>query len=252
MDARAALAPGDTLRVIAEVKRHSPSAGPLAPISDPAALAGTYADAGAAAVSVLTEQRRFHGSLADLDQVRARIDAPVLRKDFVVEDYQVWEARAHGADLVLLIVAALDQASLIDLAQGIGELGMTALVEVHDEAEGERALSAGAGLIGVNVRDLRTLDVDRATFARVRATLPSGPGAPTVIAESGIRDRADVLAYVQAGADGILVGQALVQSGDPGAAVAQFSAIPTLRASDPSGPTHDDRDSAPVEETSRP
>src|ERR1700712_4234054 len=154
-------APG--LSVIAEVKRRSPSKGALAEIPDPAVLAAAYAAGGAAAISVLTEQRRFGGSLADLDAVRAAVDVPVLRKDFVVTPYQVVEARAHGADLVLLIVAALDQPLLVDLRQQIEELGMTALVEVHDEPEADRAVDAGASLLGINARNLKTLEVDRDT-----------------------------------------------------------------------------------------
>ena len=158
-------APGSS--VIAEVKRRSPSKGDLADIPDPAELAGQYAAGGAAAISVLTEQRRFGGSLDDLRAVRAAVDVPVLRKDFIVTSYQVWEARAHGADAVLLIVAALEQEALVSLVERVQSLGMTALVEVHDEAEVERAVDAGARVIGVNTRDLKTLDVDRSVFARL-------------------------------------------------------------------------------------
>ena len=147
--------------MIAEVKRSSPSKGALATIKDPAALAAEYEKGGAAVISVLTEERRFDGSLADLDAVRARVDIPVLRKDFVVTPYQVWEARAHGADLVLLIVAALEQTVLESLVERVHSLGMTALVEVHDAEEVARAADAGARVIGVNARDLRSLEVDR-------------------------------------------------------------------------------------------
>src|SRR3954447_5766037 len=164
---------GPDVAVVAEVKRRSPSKGELADIPDPGNLAAACAEGGASAISVLTEQRRFGGSLDDLDRVRAAVDVPVLRKDFVVTPYQVWEARAHGADLVLLIVAALDQPLLVELREQIEGLGMTALVEVHDEAEAERALDAGSTLIGVNARDLRTLEVDRDTFSRVRPLLPA-------------------------------------------------------------------------------
>ncbi|HEX3707715.1 MAG TPA: indole-3-glycerol phosphate synthase TrpC, partial [Mycobacteriales bacterium] len=163
----------DGVAVIAEVKRSSPSAGDLATIGDPAALAKEYEAGGAAIISVLTEERRFNGSLADLDAVRAAVEIPVLRKDFVVTPYQVWESRAHGADVVLLIVAALEQQVLISLRERIESLGMTALVEAHDEGEAVRALEAGARVIGVNNRNLRTLEVDRETFARVAPTIPS-------------------------------------------------------------------------------
>jgi indole-3-glycerol phosphate synthase len=206
---------------VAEVKRRSPSKGALAPIPDPAVLASAYAEGGAAAISVLTERRRFGGSLADLDAVRAAVSVPVLRKDFVVTPYQVVEARAHGADLVLLIVAALDQPLLVDLRQQIEELGMTALVEVHDEPEADRAVDAGASLLGINARNLKTLEVDRDTFARVRPRLPL---EATVIAESGVRGPDDVRAYGSAGAAAVLVGESAVTGGDPRQAVADLVA----------------------------
>lgn len=205
--------------VIAEVKRASPSKGALATISDPAALARTYADAGARVISVLTEERRFHGSLADLDAVRAEVDIPVLRKDFIVSPYQVHEARAHGADLVLLIVAALDQNVLHGLLERVESLGMTALVEIHTEAEADRALAAGAKVIGVNARDLTTLQIDRDVFARIAPGLPSDV---VTVAESGVRGPSDLLAYAGAGADAVLVGEGLVTSGDPRAALADL------------------------------
>jgi len=205
--------------VIAEVKRASPSRGTLADISDPAGLAALYADGGARAISVLTEQRRFGGSLADLDAVRAAVDIPVLRKDFVITPYQVHEARAHGADMVLLIVAALQQPVLHGLLERVESLGMTALVEVHSESEADRALDAGARVIGVNARDLKTLSIDREAFSRIAPGLPSGI---VTIAESGVRDTADLLAYAGAGADAVLVGEGLVTSGDPRAAVADL------------------------------
>ncbi|MFF1798777.1 indole-3-glycerol phosphate synthase TrpC, partial [Kitasatospora sp. NPDC058263] len=154
---------GDGVRVICEVKRSSPSKGALAAIADPAALATDYAAGGAAAISVLTEQRRFGGSLADLDAVRAAVDTPLLRKDFIVTAYQLWEARAHGADLALLIVAALDQPALVSLIERAESIGLTPLVEVHDEEEIARAVDAGAKIIGVNARNLKTLEVDRNT-----------------------------------------------------------------------------------------
>ena len=205
--------------VIAEVKRASPSRGALADIGDPAALATLYADGGARIISVLTERRRFGGSLDDLDAVRAAVDIPVLRKDFIVSPYQVHEARAHGADIVLLIVAALEQNVLHGLLERIESLGMTALVEVHTEAEADRALSAGARVICVNARDLTTLTVDRDVFARIAPGLPSGV---VTVAESGVRGPSDLLAYAGAGADAVLVGEGLVTSGDPRAAVAEL------------------------------
>ncbi len=208
--------------VVAEVKRRSPSKGALAEIPDPAALAVAYADGGAAAISVLTEERRFGGSLADLRAVRAAVAVPVLRKDFIVSPYQLFEARAAGADLVLLIVAALDDRDLAALHQLAGDLGMTALVEVHDEAEAARATALGAELIGVNARDLRTLDVDPDAFARVAAVLPSDA---VLVAESGIGGPQDVSRVVAAGADAVLVGEALVRHGDPRSAVAALTAV---------------------------
>lgn len=217
-DAAAALR-ADGIGVIAEVKRASPSKGPLAEIANPAELALAYEAGGARIISVLTEERRFHGSLADLDAVRAAVDIPVLRKDFVVGPYQIHEARAHGADVILLIVAALEQNTLASLLDRTESLGMTALVEVHTEEEADRALEAGASVIGVNARNLKTLKVDRDCFARI------APGLPTEvirIAESGVRGTADLLAYAGAGADAVLVGEGLVTSGDPRAAVAEL------------------------------
>ncbi|MEU9359823.1 indole-3-glycerol phosphate synthase TrpC [Streptomyces sp. NPDC048301] len=215
-DCAALLRAGERVRVIAEVKRASPSRGPLAEIADPASLAADYVAGGATAVSVLTEQRRFGGSLADLDAVRCRVTAPVLRKDFVVDPYQLWEARAHGADLVLLVVAALEGSLLGELHAQAREIGLTPLVEVHDESETDRALAVGAEIIGVNARDLRTLRVDRDTFARLAPSVP--PGVVRV-AESGVRDARDVAAYASAGADAVLVGEALVTGNSPRAAV---------------------------------
>ncbi|TQF65426.1 indole-3-glycerol phosphate synthase TrpC [Rhodococcus spelaei] len=215
LDAAAALrSPG--IGVIAEVKRASPSKGPLSTIADPAELALAYEQGGARVISVLTEERRFHGSLADLDAVRKAVGIPVLRKDFIVGPYQIHEARAHGADVILLIVAALEQATLASLLDRTESLGMTALVEVHTEEEANRALEAGASVIGINARNLKTLEVDRDTFARI------APGLPTdviKIAESGVRGTADLLAYAGAGADAVLVGEGLVTSGDPRTAV---------------------------------
>ncbi|MGY4651509.1 indole-3-glycerol phosphate synthase TrpC [Mycobacterium sp. URHB0021] len=218
LDVMAALrAPG--IGVIAEVKRASPSRGELAAIDDPARLASAYEDGGARIISVLTEQRRFNGSLDDLDAVRAAVSIPVLRKDFIVRPYQIHEGRAHGADMLLLIVAALEQPVLEALLERTESLGMTALVEVHTEGEADRALQAGASVIGVNARDLKTLNVDRDCFARIAPGLPSNV---IRIAESGVRGTADLLAYAGAGADAVLVGEGLVTSGDPRSAVADL------------------------------
>jgi indole-3-glycerol phosphate synthase len=219
-DAMAALS-GPGVAVIAEVKRASPSAGRLADIGDPAALAREYEAGGAAIVSVLTEGRRFGGSLADLRSVRAAVEIPLLRKDFVVSPYQVWEARAWGADVVLLIVAALEQEVLVSLRERVESLGMTALVEVHDEAETQRALDAGATVVGINARNLKTLEVDRGTFARIAPTLPS---TVVTVAESGIRGPHDLLAAAAAGADAVLVGEGLIRADSPRQAVADLVA----------------------------
>lgn len=210
------------LAVIAEVKRRSPSKGDLASIADPAALASSYAEGGAAVVSVLTEQRRFAGSLADLDAVRAAIEIPVLRKDFTVDAYQIWEARAHGADLVLLIVAALSDQELTEFLALTEQLGMHALVETHTAEEVRRALAVGARIIGVNVRNLKTLDVDRDVFAPLAAELPAGL---VVVAESGVRDVEDVARYASEGATAILVGEALVSDSTPAERIAEFRAV---------------------------
>lgn len=218
LDAYAALRrPG--VGVIAEVKRSSPSKGALAEIPDPAELAGEYAAGGARCVSVLTEGRWFGGSLDDLAAVRATIDIPVLRKDFIVSTYQVHEARAFGADLVLLIVAALDQKVLVGLLERIESLGMTALVEVHTEEEADLALEGGARVIGVNARDLRTLEVDRSVFERIA---PGLPNHVVKIAESGVRGPLDLIRYASAGADAVLVGEGLVTQKSPREAVAEL------------------------------
>ncbi|MBB1261497.1 indole-3-glycerol phosphate synthase TrpC [Streptomyces alkaliterrae] len=220
---------GDSVRVICEVKRSSPSKGALAAIADPAALAADYEAGGAAVISVLTEERRFGGSLADLEAVRARVDVPVLRKDFIVTAYQLWEARAYGADLALLIVAALEQEALVSLIERAESIGLTPLVEVHDEDEAERAVDAGAKIIGVNARDLRTLEIDRDNFARVAPEIPEGI---VKVAESGVRGPHDLIAYANEGADAVLVGESLVTGKDPQSAVADLVAAgahPALR-----------------------
>jgi indole-3-glycerol phosphate synthase len=217
-DAHAALRrPG--VAVIAEVKRSSPSKGQLADIPDPAELATEYAGGGARCISVLTECRWFGGSIDDLAAVRAAVDVPVLRKDFIVSAYQVHEARALGADMVLLIVAALEQKVLMGLLERIESLGMTALVEVHTEEEADRALEAGARVIGVNARSLRTLEVDRSVFERIAPGLPSNV---VKIAESGVRGPHDLIRYASAGADAVLVGEGLVTQKSPRDAVAEL------------------------------
>jgi indole-3-glycerol phosphate synthase len=208
--------------VIAEVKRRSPSKGDLADIVDPAGLARAYAAGGAAAISVLTEERRFGGSLDDLRAVRAAVDVPLLRKDFIVEPYQVLEARAAGADLVLLIVAALDDDTLRRLHDQARELGMAVLVEVHDEAETARAVDLGAELLGVNARNLKTLQIDPDVFGRLA---PLVPDDRVKVAESGIFSPDDVQRYVTEGARAVLVGEALVKDGDPEGAVRAMTGI---------------------------
>lgn len=215
LDAAAALR-SEGVAVIAEVKRASPSRGHLAAIEDPGQLAAEYAAGGAAVVSVLTEGRSFGGSLEDLTAVRAAVDIPVLRKDFIFTSYQLFEARAAGADIALLIVAMLDDQALVSLIERADSMGLSVLVEVHDEVELSRALAAGARVIGVNARDLRTLDVDREAFARIAAEVPSHV---VLVAESGVRGRGDLLAYAAAGADAVLVGECLVTSADPRGAV---------------------------------
>lgn len=217
-DALSFLAPADRVKVIAEVKRASPSRGALADIPDPALQASLYETGGASAISVLTEERRFGGSLADLRAVTARVSLPVLRKDFIATRYQVLEARAAGADLVLLIVAGLEPAVLRDLFAFVTELGMTPLVETHSAEEIERAVDLGAALIGVNARDLKTLELDRDLFGRLADRIP---GSAVKIAESAVLTPADVVRYRSAGADVVLIGEALV-TGDPVAALKTF------------------------------
>ena len=215
------LAPSDHVKVLAEVKRASPSKGDLAQIANPADLAESYAAFGASAISVLTEERRFKGSLDDLRAVRARVDVPLLRKDFIANEYQILEARAAGADIILLIVAGLNQEHLVRLKEFTEALGMTAFVETHDGEELARAVDCGARLIGVNARDLSTFETDRDLFGRLRHLIPSDAIA---VAESAVRTVADVEHYRRAGADVVLVGEALVTN-EPEVLLPQFTAI---------------------------
>ncbi len=211
--ARPAGAAALPVRVLAEVKRASPSAGPIAPGADAVAVARGYESAGAAAVSMLTDRRFFDGDLAFLSAARTAIKIPLLRKDFMIDAYQVAEARAAGADAILLIVAALDDIELRDLHAAAADFGMDALVEVHDEAEAARAVAAGARLIGVNHRDLRTFQMDLGLTGRLAPQLPAGT---VLVAESGIRTPADVAALAAAGAHAILVGETLMRAAAPG------------------------------------
>ncbi|TDE37626.1 indole-3-glycerol phosphate synthase TrpC [Nonomuraea mesophila] len=230
-DAMAALG-GDRISVIAEVKRSSPSKGALAAIADPAALACDYEAGGAHVISVLTERRKFGGSLEDLAAVRSRVDIPVLRKDFILTSYQLWEARAHGADLALLMAVCLEQEALVSLIERAESIGLTPLVEVHTEEELERAVAAGARVIGVNARNLKTLEVDRDVFAKLAPKIPDNV---IKIAESGVRGPHDLLAYARGGADAVLVGESLVTGKDPRKAV---EALVTAGAHPSTRPDH--------------
>jgi indole-3-glycerol phosphate synthase len=213
----AALRRPGVVTCIAEHKRRSPSAGWIREGSDVAAVARAYAHAGAAALSILTDEPFFGGDLADLRRARGAVEVPLLRKDFMVDRYQIAEARAAGADAILIIVAALDDAEIATLLRAARELGVEALVEVHDQRELERALALGAEIIGINNRDLKTFTIDTELAVRLRPLIP----APcVVVAESGIRDAADVARLRAAGVDAMLVGEALMRASDPGAALA--------------------------------
>jgi indole-3-glycerol phosphate synthase len=218
---RAALArpAGERMRVIAEIKRASPSAGAIRAGADPAAIAAEYAAAGAAAISVLTDVTYFDGELAFLARCRERVALPLLRKDFLVDTYQIAEARAAGADGVLLIVAALELPQLAELLAAAAEHQLDALVEVHDAREAERALAAGASLVGVNHRDLKTFAIDMSLTAQIRPLLPAHV---VLVAESGIRTAADVRALGDAGAHAVLVGEQLMRAPSPGAALREL------------------------------
>ncbi|MDP9379521.1 MAG: indole-3-glycerol phosphate synthase TrpC [Chloroflexota bacterium] len=209
---REALVPG-SVRVIAEVKRRSPSKGALAPALDPVRTAAMYADHGAAAISVLTDERFFAGSLADLRAVRQAVELPILRKDFIIHGYQVVESRAYGADAVLLIAGVLDRGDLTDLLEEVRLYRMEALVEVHTEEELDIALDCGAEIIGINNRDLQTFETDLETTRRLAPLVPDDHG---IISESGIHSREQVEELGRLGVHGVLVGEALVSAGDPG------------------------------------
>jgi indole-3-glycerol phosphate synthase len=222
LNAYSLLKAGDRVKVISEIKRASPSRGKMAEISDPASLAVDYEQAGAAAISVLTEQRSFLGSLGDLVSVRSAVEIPILRKDFIANEYQVLEARANGADIVLLIVAGLEKVQLKSLLTLIERLGMSALVETHSQSEVEIASDLGAKLVGINARDLSTFDTDRELFSQLANNLPS---ECVKIAESAVRDLGDVESYAAGGADAVLVGEALV-TGDHSSLIREFSSVP--------------------------
>jgi indole-3-glycerol phosphate synthase len=214
------LAPGSQIKVLAEVKRASPSRGQMAEIPDPAALAKIYSENGASAISVLTEERKFKGSLEDLVAVRANVSIPLLRKDFIANEYQILEARAAGADIILLIVAGLPQKEIERLKHFTEELGMTAFVETHSEDELKRALDLDTKLVGINARDLSTFETDRNLFGNLVHLIPDGV---IKVAESAVRNADDVAHYRSAGADVALVGEALVTS-DPAAMLQSFLA----------------------------
>jgi len=217
-DARGALSKLG-INLIAEIKRASPSKGALAEIADPAKLATQYAQGGASVISVLTEERRFKGSIEDFELVRKAVDLPLLRKDFIVTEYQVIESRAIGADLQLLIVAALSDSQLRDFYQMTAEMRMNSLIEVHDEQELERAIKVGAKIIGINSRNLKTLEVDPSAFNRLLPLIPNGV---IRVAESGITCRADVEEIAALGGNAILVGETLVRAGDPLAGISNL------------------------------
>jgi indole-3-glycerol phosphate synthase len=225
LDAKAILKATNHIQVIAEIKRASPSKGDLAPIPDAAALARTYENSGAAAISVLTEERKFKGSLEDLIAVRSAVTTPILRKDFISIEQQVLEARAFGADIVLLIVAGLDQPTLEHLFRFTSSFGMTPFVETHNAEEVRRAIDVGAELIGVNARDLGTFETDRDLFAELVDLLPKNSIA---VAESAVRNLNDVVNYAKAGADCVLIGEALV-TGDPVQLLESIRQVPKIR-----------------------
>lgn len=218
-DALAALAPREGVHIIAEIKRRSPSKGALADIPEPVGLASAYQDGGASAISVLTEGRKFGGSLEDLQAVSGAVDIPVLRKDFISTPYQIIEARASGADWVLLIMAGLDDSSIRHLLRVAQEWGMSALVETHSRDEVLRAIDCGAEIIGVNARDLTTFELDIELFGRLVSLIPGGV---VRVAESAVADSQDVARYREQGAHAVLIGEALVTGVDPAERVREF------------------------------
>ena len=214
--------PGE-VRVLAEIKRRSPSAGPIRPDADPAEIARDYQAGGAAALSVLTDRDYFGGSLEVLEGVRAAVDLPLLRKDFIIDPVQVWEARAAGADAILLIVRALETEQLAELLALADEAGLDTLVEVHDQSELDVALSVGGRLIGVNNRDLATFTTDLGLSARLA---PGVPEDATLVAESGIRTSDDVRLLGESGVDAVLVGESLMRQPDVRSAVRALTGQP--------------------------
>lgn len=200
------------MRLIAEIKRSSPSKGDLSAIENPVSLANNYQNGGADLISVLTESRRFKGNISDLISVRSAVDLPVLRKDFIVTEFQVYESRLLGADLMLLIIAGLSKSQLVDFYQLATELGMDVLVEVHDLAEAEIAVDIGSNIIGVNCRNLKTLEVNDKNFELI---LPQLPASVLKVAESGISTREQVLSVQELGAKAVLIGETLVKTGNP-------------------------------------
>lgn len=218
-DFRGALLEGSDIKLIAEIKRASPSKGPLCPDLDVTSLVQSYSQAGAAAVSILTEPVFFKGSFADLSQARKAVNIPLLCKDFIVDPHQVYQARLHGADCVLLIIAALSSPELEDLLRVAHSLGIAALVEVHNEQEMEKAIAVGARIIGINNRNLADFSTDLGTTSRLAQ---SAPGDVILVGESGIRSRADVLSMQEAGVNAVLVGETLVTSSDPAAKIQEL------------------------------
>lgn len=213
---------GDDVRLIAEVKKASPSRGVIRPDLDPVKLARAYADSGASAISVLTESRYFHGSLEHLASIQRELQGrkPLLRKDFIFDPYQVCESAAYGADALLLIVAILSEEQLAELLSLSHDLGLACLIEVHNEAELEIALGSGAPIIGINNRDLSTFSVDLATTGRLRPLIPLDR---VVVSESGVKDRADVQRLREWGVDAMLIGEALVAADDIAAKMREFA-----------------------------
>lgn len=221
LDALSFLAKSAHIKILAEIKRASPSRGDLAQISDPVALAKTYADAGASAISVLTEERKFKGSLADLSAVRKSVTVPLLRKDFIANEYQILEARAAGADVVLLIVAGLEDSRIKQLKNFVEELGMTAFIETHNQREVEFAVDIESHMLGINARDLSTFETDRNLFEKLVHLIPD---ETIKVAESAVRSVEDIRHYRNAGADVALVGEALV-TGNPADLLKEFLAV---------------------------